>query len=118
MITATPLPEPAYRVKIKNGNNRATYRYFINRRRAVRFVAWHMIWEKYEPGTTYRDIDSWPKRYDCTCDSKDEWSTDWVGCEVHDRRDGYFSRLAERIARWIEAGYMPGAGFTDEHEAQ
>jgi hypothetical protein len=114
MIEATPLPEPAYRVKIKNGNNRATYRYFINRRKAVRFVSWHMIWEKYRPfpGTTPQETAPFPSRFECTCDNA-EWGTgvDWIGCEVHDRRDGYFSRLAERIARWIEAGYMPGTGF-------
>ena len=63
---------------------------------AAHRVAWWVIWERYPHAET------WPARLDCECGSDPDFPRSPKDCPVHDTGYGYFSRLHERLARWME----------------
>lgn len=97
---------------------RVFYRYRGKRRyadfntpiKAVERAAWWMIYDKY--GAEFDD--DAPKRFiapawmacECADDHpRDSWGQqagfDWYDCRVHDRDNGYFRRLHDRLVRYI-----------------
>ncbi len=91
-------------------------RFYIGKETAARKEAWHRICRKYcadpygdEGSVPLSDV-SWVGNTQCKCylygDSTGyslEEHKDWTDCPLHDRKTGYFARLAKRLARQIEA---------------
>jgi len=93
----------------RDGHTSTTkYKSFATLRGAASRIAWWIIGERYD--VAMQQFDALPKDYRFPaflpgCDCWDR-SRGWDGCALHDRDNGYFSRLHDRVADWIEKGYL------------
>ena len=116
-ISITSEPVTAILVKIDGGK-----RLYTSKKAARRTVAWRVL---YETGRIGDDVGGvgWIWKH-CQCDccevSHPEGGTfsgtvDSNGCEIHNRLDGYYKRLHQRIVRWLAKGYIaPESGLKDD----
>ena len=117
-ITCTPTQA----VMVRIGKSKKLY---ASKKTARRNVAWRIL---YDTGRLSKDIDDvfgdrigcnkvgwvW-KHHECDCtEAPDPYggvmsgTTDSSHCVIHNRYNGYYKRLHERIVRWLAAGYMLG----------
>ena len=99
------VPRQMYRVRFKSKNGYRRYGDFPTLYSASSRIAWWMIGSKYN----YWDKEISPQvRGVCTCGEEDKLSSshlpEWYCCELHDRENGYFRRVHERLVRWILMG--------------
>lgn len=104
-ISITSEPVTAILVKIDGGK-----RLYTSKKAARRTVAWRVL---YETGRIGDDVGGvgWIWKH-CQCDC---CTVDSNGCEIHNRHDGYYKRLHQRIVRWLAKGYIaPESGLKDD----
>ena len=101
--TAVIKPITAYKVNYKGGG-RYRYGIFPHVAKAALMIAWWMIDDKYFPGHEDLGREEPPERFECICD-KGDWDLDPTDCPLHDRKTGYYTRVRNRLARWIINGH-------------
>ena len=115
-ITCTPTQA----VMVRIGKSKKLY---ASKKTARRNVAWRIL---YDTGRIIRDVEDvfgdkiecnkvgwvW-KHYECDCTEAQHpyggtisGTVDSNGCLIHNRYNGYYKRLHERVMRWLAAGYM------------
>ena len=119
-ITCTPTQA----VIVKIGKSKKLY---ASKKTARRNVAWRILYDtgRLSKGDFNTFFDNSPKstwankHFECECGGSSvniasHNSTyageidgyDSSGCQLHNRFNGYYKRLHERIVRWLAAGYM------------
>ena len=115
-ITCTPTQAVIVRI----GRSKKLY---ASKKTARRNVAWRIL---YNTNRISKDIETngvgwvW-KHYECDCTELSHpyggtisGSVDSDGCQIHNRYNGYYKRLHERVVRWISNGYMiPDSGLME-----
>jgi hypothetical protein len=108
------VPAQSFKVRYHGPNGERRYMRFPTADKAIERVAWWWILDKYSQRIEYTDLwtgDGYPvfnrkPPYECTCDYSAENTIaqmyHWEGCELHDRNEGYFKRVHERLVRWIK----------------
>ena len=108
-ITCTPTQA----VMVRIGRSKKLY---VSKRTARRNVAWRILYDTNRISRVVSDGEEigwvW-KRYECDCTELSHpyggtisGSVDSDGCQIHNRYNGYYKRLHERVMRWLAAGYM------------
>ena len=108
-ITCTPTQA----VMVRIGRSKKLY---ASKKTARRNVAWRILYDTNRISRVVSDGEEigwvW-KRYECDCTELSHpyggtisGSVDSDGCQIHNRYNGYYKRLHERVMRWLAAGYM------------
>ena len=111
-LVIAPAVVTVYRVRYKrhraSGTHWTEYRRFNSLGAAVRRVAWWIIGDRYDMFHAYNPDPPLPGHLpDCCCDDGPLCTGNpWDQCPLHDREDGYFRRLHNRMSQWIEKGFM------------
>ncbi len=125
-ISITSEPVTAILVKIDGGK-----RLYTSKKEARRKVAWRILYDtdrldgerwRFDRNVTM-SMKGWArKRMVCDCCEASHpyggtfsGTVDSSGCEIHNRHDGYYKRLHQRIVRWLAKGYIaPESGLKDD----
>ena len=118
--------EPVTAILVKVGGSKRLY---SSKKEARRKVAWRIL---YDTGRLNKgDLDTffngspkstWAnKAFECGCVGSISTYAgeidgyDSRGCQLHNRYNGYYKRLHERIVRWLAKGYIaPESGLKDD----
>lgn len=108
-------------VVIQIGKSKKLY---SSKKAARRNVAWRILYDTNRISRVVSDGEEigwvW-KHYDCDCTELSHpyggtisGSVDSNGCLIHNRYNGYYKRLHQRVMRWLEKGYMaPESGLQE-----
>ena len=112
-ITCTPTQA----VMVRIGKSKKLY---ASKRTARRNVAWRILYDtgRLNEGDFNTFFSNPPKatwankHFECECEID---GYDSSGCQLHNRYNGYYKRLHERVMRWLAAGYMAkGSGLQED----
>ncbi len=121
-ITCTPTQA----VMVRIGKSKKLY---ASKKTARRNVAWRILYDtgRLSKGDFNTFFDNSPKstwankHFECECGGSISTYAgeidgyDSSGCQLHNRFNGYYKRLHERIVRWLAAGYMANdSGLQEE----
>lgn len=119
-------------VVVRIGSSRKIY---TSRKTARNKVAWRILYENGRLGEQISVPDifgdgvaapgGWANiRHECNCNEMEGWDGESLGkdsndCPLHNRHNGYYKRLHDRIVRWLEKGYMaPDSGLANKGTEQ
>lgn len=108
-------------VVVRIGKSKKLY---SSKKTARRNVAWRILYDTNRISRVVGDGEEigwvW-KHYECDCTELSDpyggtisGSVDSNGCLIHNRYNGYYKRLHQRVMRWLEKGYMaPESGLRE-----